>query len=94
MAGQIFGASQLASAQVSISSTEATVVAARNSRHSVVVQNLPTSAQPVFVGPATVTATTGIRLAPGDSVVMPFVGAIEAITASGTATVVYLDFFD
>ena len=83
-----------ATGHVQISSTAATLVAARETRKTVTVINRQTV--PIYVGPATVTTSTGILLNTGDSYTFRTTALIQAITsaaytASGEDTKVHYE---
>jgi hypothetical protein len=80
-----------AAVQNAVTTTAGTVLTAGAYR-SVMLRNLSTSASSVFIGPATVTATTGMEIKPGEFLSF---GAgecpsnlVQGITASGTATLI------
>lgn len=78
--------------QVSPTGTAGTLIAASATRKVLMLRALSTNTQSVFIGAATVTATTGWELKPGEQQV--FTGAdvpvhlLQAISTSGTQTVI------
>lgn len=83
----------IAAGQGTISTTAASLVAARAARKTITIEN--TSAVAFYVGPTGVTATTGL-LVPGvvgASVTVDSAAAFFAITASGSATASFLETF-
>lgn len=90
------GATSIASGQVEISSTSATIAAARDTRKRIIIVNRQTV--PVFI--ELTTATTGdLRLDPGDSITLYTTGLIAGITtaaytATGDAKVHYIEEYD
>jgi hypothetical protein len=87
------GATNLASSQVALSTTAATVAIARATRRRVTVKNLD-AAITVYLGPATVTSGNGMELKAGESVELTWVGLLQGIAASGTPSVAVLDEYD
>lgn len=78
------GAANFVTSQVTVSSASATqLLAARSTRRAALVTNNDSSIN-IYVGTATVTATTGHLIGPGLSASIPYVGAIYAIAASGS----------
>ena len=92
----VIGSTSIAAGQVEISSTSATIAAARDTRTRLIIVNRQTV--PVFI--ELTTATTGdFKLDPGDSVTLYTTGLIAGITtaaytASGDAKVHYIEEFD
>lgn len=84
------GATSIASGQVLVGNTDTAVVSARANRRSATVKNQSTSVT-VYVGTAGVTTATGIELKPGESINIDSISIIDAITASGSATVGYIE---
>ena len=84
---------QIATGQVSVTTAVTEIGAARNARREVLIKNLSTSVT-VYVGTARVTTTTGVELLVGESVTISANAAIYGVTASGTATVHYLEEWD
>ena len=78
--------------QVSPTGTAGTLIAASATRKVLMLRSLSTNTQSVWIGAATVTATTGFELKPGEQIV--FTGAdvpvtlMQAITTSGTQVIV------
>lgn len=87
------GAANLASSQVALSTSAATVAIARSTRRSVLIRNLDTSIS-VYIGPATVTSGNGMLLKAGESLAFTFVGLLQGIAASGTPSVAVSDEYD
>jgi hypothetical protein len=80
----------LANGQVAMSTTAATIVAARPGRRSVTILNLDASIV-VWIGIATVTAGNGFRLAGGASITLETSALIQGIAASATPTVCFIE---
>lgn len=78
------GTDSVAAAQTSISSTSATIVAARANRKRVIIVNRQTV--PVFIELTTAT-TSDFRLDPGDSVTLYCAGLIAGITTNAYTAV-------
>lgn len=76
------GSTAIATAQVNISNTAATLVAARDTRKRVVIVNRQSTA--VFVGPATVTTSNGFQIDPGASLTVYTTALIQGITAAAS----------
>jgi hypothetical protein len=85
------GASSLANGQVTVTTTAATIVAARASRRSVTLINLGTT--DVYIGIATVTTANGFLLlgVAGAAVTLFTTAAIQGIVASGTQAVAFFE---
>lgn len=90
---KITAAAHVASAHVTASVTAGTLVAANATRRSVVCQNLDTTIT-VWVGPATVTTSNGIRLQPGQSVSIDSTALIQVIAESGSPVVAEMETYD
>lgn len=86
------GSTAIASGQVAPTSTAATLLAARETRKRVTFVNRGSVS--VWVGPATVTSANGLEIKPGESYVMYSTALIQAITASATGAVQYLEEYD
>lgn len=86
------GATAIATGQVAPTNSAATLLAARDTRKRVVFLN--TGAVTVYIGPATVSAANGFPLVPGSSVTLYMQPLIQAITASGTGAIAYLEEYD
>lgn len=81
-----------AAAQVAMTATHATVLAAGTYK-TIMIRNLSSSVSSVFVGPATVTATTGMEIKPGEMLTFGIgecpSNLIDGICpAAGTATLI------
>lgn len=87
------GAANISVNQVALSTTAATAVIARATRRGVMLKNLDTAIK-IYFGPATVTAANGMELKPGESAVINWVGLVQAIAASGTPTLAFVDEYD
>lgn len=87
------GAPNYANGQVATSTTAATLVAARATRRSVLVVNNDATIL-VYVGAATVTASTGLCVKPANPVTLETTALIQVIAASGTPSVSYLETYD
>ena len=79
----------IAHGSASVTTTAAQVLALAATRRSATIQNLGTDY--IYIGATGITANNGLRLAPGQTVVIDKspVAAIFAIAASGTQTVSY-----
>lgn len=86
------GATSIASGQVAPTNSAATLIAARETRKRVVFVNHGTV--DVYVGPATVTTSNGLKIAIGASLTLYTTALVQAITASGTGAVHYVEEFD
>ena len=86
------GASAIATGQVAPTGTAGTLLAARETRKRVTFVNH--GAVDVYIGPATVTTSNGLKLPPGASITLHMTALIQAITASGTGDVHYLEEYD
>lgn len=87
----------MANGQVTVTNSATTIVAARETRQSVLITNRQTVA--VWVGIATVTTANGFRLDPGDWVEITSNVLIQGITAaaysgSGDALTQYIETYD
>lgn len=78
------GSTAIATAQATVTTTAATLVAARDTRKRLVIRN--NSNQDVWIGPATVTTANGFRVYPGESLTLYTTALVQAIIASGTMT--------
>lgn len=86
-----------AGAQVTISSTSAAIVAARDTRSGVLIVNRQSVS--VFINVGGTATTADFELAPGDAIVLPTTVAINGITSAaytavGTAKVHYIELYD
>ena len=92
------GGTDYTSGHVTVTNSATTIIAARETRKTCTVVNYQTV--PIYVGPATVTTSTGIRLDPGAAMDFPTTKLIQGITsASYTAAgeddkVHYCEFHD
>lgn len=84
------GATNVAVGQVTTSTSAATLVVARPTRRGVTIRNQDTSIS-VYIGPATVTAGSGLLLKAGESIYVTWTGLIQVIAASGTPAVATWD---
>lgn len=84
------GATNLASSQVTATTTAGTLVIARPTRNSVLFRNLDTSIS-VYIGKATVTSANGMLLKAGESIPFTYTGLIQVIAASGTPIIAIAD---
>jgi hypothetical protein len=87
----------MANNQVSVSNSATTIAAARETRKALLIVNRQTVA--IWVGIATVTTANGVRLDPGDSVVITTTALVQGITAAaysvvGDANVQYVETYD
>lgn len=79
----------VATGQVTPTTSAATLLAARALRARVTFKN--TGAVTVFIAPATVTTSNGFRLLPGESISLITTALVQAITASGTGLIDYIE---
>lgn len=86
------GGTTLAAAHVTTSTGAATLVAARTGRRSVVIQNIDAT-DTVWIGPATVSASNGLRLKPGESVTLDTAALLQAIAGANTPAVAYVEIY-
>lgn len=86
------GGSAIASGQLAPTTTAATLLAARDTRKRVVFYNV--GSVDVYVGPATVTTSNGLKVPAGATLTLHMTALIQAITASGTGSVHYLEEYD
>ena len=86
-----YGSNGFATSQATATTTATQVLAARNGRNAVTIEN--TSATAVYLGPAGVTAATGFLLPGtiGATVTLPVTAALYAVTATGTATLAFVE---
>lgn len=88
------GAANLATNQITVSSSVATLLLAANAtRRAVLVTNNDSTIN-LFVGQAGVTTSTGHKLAPGATISIPYVGATYGIAASGSPTASASEVYD
>lgn len=76
------GSAKVYSSQANVTNSAGTLVAARDDRKNVVVENR--QAQAIYVGPATVTTATGFRIDPGDRFTFHTEALLQAITANAS----------
>jgi len=86
------GSSALANGQVAPTSSAATLVAARDTRKRLILENVGQTA--VWIGIATVTTANGLMLPIGASITLRTTALVQAITASGTGSVAYIEEYD
>lgn len=86
------GSTAIATGQVSVSTTSGTLVSARDTRKGLLLVNRGSAG--VYVGTGTVTAGTGLLLQAGDSLTINTTAQVNAIAASGTQAVHYLEEYD
>lgn len=79
------GGTAFATAQYTPTASAATLIAARETRKSVVIVN--GSNVDIFIGPATVTTSNGIRVSPGASLTVNTTALIQSISSSITGLV-------
>lgn len=79
-------AASVATSQVSVTSSAATLIASRSGRTRLTLVNRGSVS--AFVGPATVSTSNGIEMKPGDCLFLEMAGTtLQGITASGSTTV-------
>ena len=86
------GSTAIANGQVAPTGTAGTLVAARDTRKRVTFLN--TGSVNVYIGIATVTTANGFVLAPGAAITLNTQALVQAITASGTGAVSYIEEYD
>jgi hypothetical protein len=86
------GSSAVATGQVASTNSAATLLAARETRKYVTFVNH--GSVDVYIGPATVTTSNGIKLTPGSSITLHLTALVQAITASGTGAIHYAEVYD
>ena len=86
------GSTAIANGQVAPTGTAGTLVAARDTRKRVTFLN--TGSINVYIGVATVTTANGFVLAPGAAITLNTQALVQAITASGTGAVSYIEEYD
>ncbi len=74
------GQSALANAHVTVTNTATTIHAATETREWITVVNYQTV--PIYVGGATVTTSTGLRLDPGASLTLQTTAEVQGITSA------------
>ena len=77
------GSTAIATTQVNVTGTAATLIAARDTRKRVVIINRQAAA--IFIGPATVTTANGVQIDPGASITLYTTALIQGITAANSA---------
>lgn len=87
------GAANLGFNQVTVQNTATQIVAANATRRAVVIVNTDAS-NAIYIGSASVTSSTGIKLAAGANISIPTVAAVYGITASSTAVAGELEVYD
>jgi hypothetical protein len=86
------GSATLANGQVAPTATAATLLAARDTRKRVTFLNAGTV--DVYIGIATVTTANGFKLVPGSAMMVYTTALLQAITASGTGAIHYIEEYD
>lgn len=76
--------------QVATSTTSGTAVAARTTRQRVILKNIDSSIT-IYIGTGTVTSTNSMVLLAGESVAIETSAAINALSASGTPSLAYIE---
>lgn len=84
------GSSAIANGQVATSTTSALAVAARATRRRVILKNLD-AAITIYIGTGTVSAANGMPLLAGESIALETSSAINAIAASVTPSLAYIE---
>lgn len=87
------GGSTIASGRASVTVTSGEAVAARETRHHVVLYALPTNTADIDVGPSGVASGSGFPMAPGATMTLETTAAIHADAASGTQTLAYIEVY-
>lgn len=86
------GSTAIATGQVSVGTSVIYVVTARDTRKSVTIVNHGSSE--IYVGPATVTTSNGLKLPSGAGLTVRSTVGIQAISPSGTNSVHYIEEYD
>lgn len=88
------GSTAIANGQVSVDTTSGgvEVVAARDTRKSVLIRNGGSVA--IYVGTGTVSSANGFLLNPGEAITVRTTAQVKAIAASTSATTYYLEEYD
>lgn len=86
------GSAAIASGQATVGTSAANIVAARDTRKRVILINH--GAGDVFVGPAGVTTSTGLKIPSGASVTLQTTAAVQGIASSAGQSVHYLEEYD
>lgn len=88
------GSTAIANGQVSVDTTSGgvEVVAARDTRKSVLIRNGGSVA--IYVGQGTVSSANGFLLNPGEAITVRTTAQVKAIAASTSATTYYLEEYD
>jgi hypothetical protein len=86
------GVTSVATGQIAPTNSAATLLAGRETRRSVVFVNQ--GSVDVYIGPATVTTGNGFKLVVGASIAVPTTALLQAITASGTGSVHYIEVYE
>ena len=76
--------------QVATSTTSAEAIAARPSRYRVVIKNIDSSITQ-YIGTGTVTSSNSMVLLAGESIALETSAAINALSASGTPSLAYIE---
>jgi hypothetical protein len=91
------GGQSITADDVSVSTTAASAIAARDTRKNVTILASPANTDVVYVGDTTVDAATpanGFRLDPGAAITLCTTKAVWADAASGTQTIYYVEVYD
>lgn len=86
------GSSAIANGQAAPTTSAATLVAARDTRKRLILENVGQVA--VWIGIATVTTANGLMLPIGASITLRTTALIEGITATGTGAIAYIEEYD
>lgn len=87
------GAASMANGQVALSTTAATLVAARATRRRVIIRNTHASIN-IYVGIATVTSSNGMLIPPGAELTLETTALVQGIAASGSPVASYIEEYD
>lgn len=87
------GAANEANGQASLTSVASQIVGVRATRRSVAIINLDSSAT-IYLGPAGVTTSNGLAIPAGQSVSIPFTGAIYGVVSTGSVSVSFMEIYD
>lgn len=86
------GATAVAAGQATPTNSAGTIVSARDTRKAVIFVNHGTL--DVYIGPATVTTSNGMKLPAGSAIKLFTTVALQGITQSGTGAIHYIEEYD
>lgn len=88
------GGTSWATGVASVTTTSGSALAARDTRKRATLLALAANTANIDVGPSGVASGSGFPLGPGETLDVPFTGAIHADAASGTQTLAYSETYD